>query len=384
MTTPVYLDHQSTTPTDPRVLEAMLPFLGARFGNPASGHAFGWEAAEAVERARAAVASAIGARSEEIVFTSGATESDNLALFGVAEAAERGDHVVVGATEHRAVLDPARSLAGRGIQATVLPVDSMGRIDAADVDRAIRPQTLLVSLMAANNEVGTLHPLHEIGRITRSRGVLFHSDAAQALGRIPIDVDAMGLDLVSLTAHKIHGPKGVGALYVRREPPVDLTPILHGGGHERALRSGTLNVPGIVGFGAAVEIALRVMKEEVHRMRSLCDRLLQLLRAAPGGVEMNGPLTRRLPNNLNLCFEGVEGEALVASLPDVALSTGSACATARGEPSHVLLALGLPRERIRTAVRIGCGRFSTEEEIDYAALRIAEEVRRLRGISAGQ
>ena len=384
MRTPVYLDHPATTPMDPRVLDAMLPFLEARFGNPASAHAFGFEAAEAVERSRATIAWALGARAEEIVFTSGATESDNLALLGVVGAAgEPGGRVIVGATEHRAVLDSAQRLARSGIDVAILPVDSAGRVDPGDAERALRPGTRIVSLMAANNETGTLHPIGEIGGIARARGIPFHTDAAQALGRIAIDVQAMSLDLVSLTAHKIHGPKGVGALYVRSRPRVALEPMLHGGGQEHGMRSGTLNVAGIVGFAAAVQIALEGLDEDGLRIRRLRERLLERLRVHPGGVSLNGHAAESLPGILNLSFEEVDGEALVTALPDVALSTGSACASARGEPSHVLRAMGLAPRRIQSAVRIGLGRFTSEAEIDFAAGRIAEEVARLRALSGG-
>ncbi len=384
MRTPVFMDHQSTTPLDPQVLDAMLPYLGPRFGNASSrSHAFGWDAAQAVERARASVGRVIGARPDEIVFTSGATESNNLALAGAAEGLkERGRHVIVGATEHRAVLDPARRLEETGFRVTRATVDRSGRVRTGDVASALAPDTVLVSLMAANNEVGTLHPLREVGEITRGRGVWLHTDAAQAFGRVRLDVEEMGLDLVSLSAHKIHGPKGVGALYVRSGLLGSWSPQDRGGGHEVGLRSGTLNVPGIVGFGVAADLARESMEEDSARLAALRDRLLAILRAELGGVELNGHARERLPNNLNVRFEGVDGEALLTALDDVALATGSACMSAKKEPSHVLQAMGLGPDQARGSVRFGLGRFTTGEEVEYVARRVVEEVSRLRRVSA--
>jgi cysteine desulfurase len=380
MTRPVYLDHHATTPLDPRVLEAMLPFLRERFGNPSSRtHTYGWEARRAVGSARAAVASLVGAEPDEIVFTSGATESVNLALKG-ALAVRRG-RLVVGATEHRAVLDASAALAAGGAPVTRLAVDSRGRLDPEDLQRALGPETRLVSLMAANNEVGTLHPLDRLIPFAASCGALFHSDASQAVGKVPLDVRALRVDLMSFTAHKLYGPKGAGALFVRRGVARSLTPQIHGGGQEGGLRSGTLNVPAVVGFGAAAEIASREMETESERLRALRDRFLAALQGALTGVVENGDPDARLPGNLSVSIAGIDGEALLAALPGIAASTGSACESESRAPSHVLTALGLSPERIRGSLRFGLGRFNTEEEIDRAALRIADEVRRLRALS---
>ena len=383
---PVYLDHHATTPVDPRVLDAMLPFFGPKFGNAASRtHSFGWEAEKAVEVARRRVAELAGAAPREIVFTSGATESDNLAIKGVVEACRaRGNHVVTVATEHPAVLDTVRHLEKQGCQATILAPYKDGLVDPASLREAIRPDTVLVSVMPANNEIGVVQPVREIGAICRERGVFFHCDAAQAFGKIPIDVEADHIDLMSLSAHKIYGPKGIGALYVRRRAPrVALAAQMDGGGHESGFRSGTLNVPAIVGFGVACAIARREMAEEAARTGALRDRLLAQLEAALDDVAVNGSRTRRLPGNLNVSFPGVEGDTLLLSLPDIALSTGSACSSASVEPSHVLKALGVGPWRERSAVRFGIGRFTTAEEIDYAAARVVEAVRKLRSIAPG-
>jgi cysteine desulfurase len=382
--TAVYMDNHATTRVDPRVVEAMLPFFDSEFGNAASRtHVFGWRAEEAVTRARTRLARLIGADPKEIVFTSGATESDNLAIFGAFEVLRsRGDHVITGATEHNAVLDPIERLRSRGARVTVLPVDAHGRVDPDDLRRAIDDRTVLVSLMLANNEVGTLHPLAEIGRICKEKGVLLHSDAAQAAGRIPVDVQAMGVDLLSMSAHKVYGPKGVGALYVRRRNPrVILEPILLGGGHERGLRSGTLNVPGIVGFGTAAEIALAGMPEESSRIRALRDRLHEGIVGRLEDVLLNGHPVDRLPNNLNLSFAHVEGESLMAALDGIAVSSGSACTSASKEPSHVLRAMGRTNEQAVTSIRFGLGRFNTREEVDEVVERVDGAVRRLRSIS---
>jgi cysteine desulfurase len=378
------MDNHATTRVDPRVVEAMLPFFDSEYGNAASRtHVFGWRAEEAVTRARARIARPIGADPKEIVFTSGATESNNLAIFGAFEALRgKGDHVVTGATEHNAVLDPLEKLQSRGARVTILPVDGHGRVDPDEVRRAITDRTVLVSLMFANNEVGTIHPIAAIGRICREKGVLFHSDAAQAIGKVPVDVQALGIDLLSMSAHKIYGPKGVGALYVRRKNPrVILEPILFGGGHERGLRSGTLNVPGIVGFGAALEIAARDMPEESQRLRVLRDRLHEGIAGRLDDVVLNGHPVERLPNNLNLSFAYVEGEALMMALDGIAVSSGSACTSARKEPSHVLRAMGKSDDQAVTSIRFGLGRFSTRDEVDYVVERVEGAVRRLRAIS---
>jgi cysteine desulfurase len=357
----------------------MLPWLTGEFGNAASRqHAWGWAAESAVEAAREEVAAALGAEPREIVFTSGATESNNLAILGAARAARgRGNHVVTSAVEHRAVLDPCRQLASEGFEVTVLEPDPAGRVDPAALAAALTEGTVLVSLMAANNEVGTLNPVGELAALCAARGVTFHTDAAQAFGKVPLDV-AAGVALVSVSAHKTYGPKGVGALYVRSRPRVPLTPIVHGGGHERGLRSGTLNVPGIVGLGAAVRLALRERDAEAQRLTALRDRLEGAIRGALDGVTLNGAVADRLPGNLSLSFAGVDGERLVASLRDVAVSSGSACTTASGEPSHVLGALGVPEALAKATLRFGLGRFTTQTEVDFAAEAVVSAVRRLR------
>jgi cysteine desulfurase len=385
MKSPVYMDHHATTPVDARVLAAMLPWFSEKFGNAASrNHAFGWEAEKAVERARGQVAAAIGAQAGDIVFTSGATEADNLALKGALEAnASRGRHLVTAATEHKAVLDTARALERRGAALTVVPVRPDGLVDPDDVARALTEQTVLVSVMHANNEIGVLQPLAEIGALCRARGVLFHTDAAQSLTKVPLDVEAMNVDLASLSGHKIYGPKGVGALYVRRRGPrVRLAAQMDGGGHERGLRSGTLNVPAIVGFGLACELGAAEMAGEARRLAALRDRLWEKLRAGLDGVAVNGSLERRLPGNLNVSFDGVEAEALLLALDGVALSSGAACASATQEPSHVLRALGgSGDERALGSLRFGLGRGNTEVEVDEVAERLVREVQRLRALS---
>ena len=380
---PIYLDNHSTTPVDPRVLEAMLPYFNEKFGNAASrNHAFGWEAEAAVDQARANIAGLIRASAREIVFTSGATESNNLAIKGAAEAyRERGDHIVTCATEHRAVLDSCKAMERRGFKVTYLPVDRSGRLNLERLEAALTEKTILISLMAANNEIGTLHPLKEIGRIAKKRNIVFHSDAAQGVGKIPLDVEEMGIDMLSISAHKMYGPKGVGALYVRSKgPKVNLKPIIDGGGHERGLRSGTLNVPAIVGFGKACEIARAETAQEGERLTSLRERLKEGLIRGLDEVYVNGA-PERLPGNMNLSFAYIEGESLMMALKDIALSTGSACTTASLEPSHVLRALGLHEDLIHASIRFGLGRFNTEEEIDYTVDRVAEEVTRLRKLS---
>jgi cysteine desulfurase len=381
---PVYLDNHATTPLDPRVLEAMLPFFTLRFGNAASNsHSFGWEAAAAVEKARRQIASCIGASAQEIVFTSGATESDNLALKGVAEAfRDKGNHIITAATEHKAVLDSCQHLEKIGCRVTYLPVRNDGLIDLDQLKDAFTDRTILVSIMAANNETGVLQPIEEIGKLCRERGVLFHSDAVQALGKVPLDVTRAHLDLASLTAHKLYGPKGCGALYVRGDSSVKLVPLIDGGGHENGLRSGTLNVPGIVGFGKACEIAQNEMPEESCRLAGLRNRLRDRLIAEMDHVTINGCMDKRLPGNLNMSFLEVEGETLLTGLNEVALSSGSACSSGKTHASYVLKALGLSDEAAGSAIRFGIGRFNTEAEIDYVAGRVIELVKNLREVSA--
>jgi len=382
----IYLDHHATTPTDPRVLEAMLPYFDREFGNAASRtHPFGWRAEAAVEVAREAIARAIGAIDpREIVFTSGATESNNLALLGVARAGRsRGDHVVTLATEHSSVLEPCEALVREGFEGTIVAVDRDGRVEPDAVAAAITPRTLLVSAGWANGEIGTLQPIAAIAHACHERGVLLHSDAAQALGKVPVHVDA-GIDLLSLTAHKLYGPKGIGALWVRPgRPRVRIEPLLFGGGHEHGLRPGTLPVPLIVGFGHAVEIAVAERGVEAARLLALRERMLARLQGALAGVTLNGHPSARLPGNLNLGFEGIDAGALVASLRDVAHTTGSACSSARPEPSHVLVALGLPDAMVRSSIRIGLGRTTTTEQVDVAAEAIIAAVRSLRAARSG-
>jgi cysteine desulfurase len=383
---PIYLDAHATTPVDPRVVEAMLPYFSEKFGNAASRtHAYGWSAEAAVELAREVVAAAIGAWSpKEIVFTSGATESNNLALRGVLEAAPAGSHVVTTAIEHHAVLDPVRHLEHYGYEATVVPVEPNGVVDPARVAAAITPKTALVSVMTANNEVGTIQPIADIARITRERGIFFHTDAAQAIGRVPIDVDRMGIDLLSLSAHKIYGPKGIGALYVRsRGPRVRLVAQMDGGGHERGMRSGTLNVPGIVGLSKACELLSQESRAENERMRTLRDRLHAALRASIEGLELNGDAEHRLAGNLNVSIAGVPSDTLIGALPEIAISSGSACTSASLEPSYVLRAMGAGDERARASLRFGIGRFTTEAQVDRAAELVAAKVAELRASAAG-
>lgn len=376
----IYLDYHATTPVDRRVLDAMLPFFTERFGNAASRqHRFGWEANDAVERARKQVAALVGAGGKEIVFTSGATEANNLAIKGAAEANRaKGDHIVTISTEHKAVLDPCKRLEDRGWQLTVLPVNRDGLIDLQQVERAVSEQTVLVSVMAANNEIGVLQPVREIAEIAHAKGALVHTDAVQAVGRIPVNVEALDVDLLSMTAHKMYGPKGVGALFVRKGNP-RLFPQVDGGGHERGMRSGTLNVPGIVGFGVAAEIARLEMASESKRLVTLRDRLLERLRTLLDGVTLNGSMDARLPGNLNVSFPRIDGEALLVSLEGVAVSSGAACTAA--EPSHVLLALGLPKDRALASLRFGLGRWTTEAEIDEAARLVGTAVRQLQGVT---
>jgi cysteine desulfurase len=382
--TPIYLDYAATCPVDPRVVEVMLPCFTQNFGNAASRtHAFGWAAEEAVERARAQVAAVVGADPKEITFTSGATESDNLALKGVAEfLRDRGDHIVTVRTEHKAVLDSAKHLERIGGRVTYLGVDGDGLISLDELRAAIEDRTILVSIMFANNETGVIQPIADIGAVCRERGVLFHTDAVQAFGKVPIDVDAMNIDLMSLSGHKIYGPKGVGALYVRRRRPrVRISPQMHGGGHERGNRSGTLNVPGIVGFGEAARIAQADMARESVRIRELREHLCARLGTEVDHVRLNGSREHRLPGTLNMSFEYIEGEALLMGLKDIAVSSGSACTSASLEPSYVLRAMGLNDELAHSSLRITIGRTTTREEVDWVADRIREVVARLREMS---
>jgi cysteine desulfurase len=382
----IYLDAHATTPVDPRVLDAMLPLLRDQVGNASSlDHAAGRRTRDAVDAARRQVAAVIGASHKDIVFTSGATEADNLAIKGIADSArDRGDHIVTVATEHRAVLDTCRHLADRGCRVTEIAVGGDGLVDLDMLEAALEPKTILVSVMAANNEIGVLQPLAAIGRLTRARGIVFHTDAAQAFGRIPLDVEAMAIDLLSISAHKIHGPQGVGALYVRsRRPTVRLAPLFDGGGHERGLRPGTLNAPGIVGLGAASAIAQAEMAADAVRVAALRDHLLAGLRGAIEGVHVNGSLEHRLPHNLNVSIEGTD-ETLASRLEGLAVSAGSACASGSIEPSYVLRALGVPAERAHGTLRFGLSRFTTEAEIDRAIAIVRDGVERLRAERAAR
>ena len=385
MKIPVYLDNHATTPTDPRVLEAMLPYFGEKFGNAASrSHAFGWEAEAAVDEAREQVAQIIQAASpREIVFTSGATESDNLAIKGVAEAyGDKGNHIVTCSTEHRAVLDSCKALERRGFRVTYLGVDRYGTVRLDQLREAVTDKTVLISVMAANNEIGTVQPIREIGQLAKEKGVVYHCDATQGVGKIPMSVEEMGIDLLSLSGHKIYGPKGVGALYVRsKRPKVRVSPIIDGGGHERGMRSGTLNVPGIVGLGKACQISMHELTREAARLTELRARLKDGIFGQLDEVYVNGHPTERLPGNLNVSFAHVEGESLMMALKEIAVSSGSACTSAALEPSYVLRALGIPEELAHTSIRFGLGRFNTEEEVDYAIRRVVEEVTRLRALS---
>jgi len=381
---PIYLDNHATTRTDPRVLDAMLPFFTEHYGNAASRtHAFGWKAEEAVDTARGQVAALIGADAKEIVFTSGATESNNLAIKGVAGMHRReGNHIVTVQTEHRAVLDPCRRLQGEGFDVTFLPVDRFGRVSPEQVADAITPRTILISVMLANNEVGTLQPVASIGKLCKQRGVLLHTDATQAVGRVPVDVETLQADLLSLSAHKLYGPKGVGALYVRRRNPhVRLAPILDGGGHERGMRSGTLPVPNVVGFGAACGLAAAALATEPPSIRALRDRLHEGLVENILELTLNGHPDERLPNNLNLSFSHVRGDALLMALKTVAVSSGSACTSASVEPSYVLRAMGVADDLAHSSIRFGLGRFNTVEEIDYTIEEVTRVVRHLRSLS---
>jgi len=381
---PIYMDNHATTRTDPRVLETMLPYFAESFGNAASrNHEFGWVAEQAVEQARSQIAKLIGASAKEIIFTSGATESDNLAIKGVAEMyREKGDHIITQATEHKAVLDSCKRLEKHGFRVTYLPVQKDGRIDLDDLKRAIDDKTILVTIMAANNEIGVLQPIREIGALCHERGVLFHSDAVQAIGKVPFSVIDDNVDIASISAHKFYGPKGVGALYVRRKNPrVQLVAQIDGGGHERGMRSGTLNVPGIVGLGKACELAGAEMANEAVKLAALRARLKTAIMGQLDEVYINGSMDHRLPGNLNLSFAYVEGESLLMGINDVAVSSGSACTSATLEPSYVLKALGAGDDLAHSSIRFGIGRFNTEAEVDYVAKRVVDTVQRLRELS---
>jgi cysteine desulfurase len=381
---PIYMDNQATSPLDPRVLEAMMPYFTTKFGNAASrNHSFGWEAEQAVEAAREQIAGLIGATAKEIIFTSGATESDNLAIKGVAEMyRERGNHIITQVTEHKAVLDTCKRLEKYGNRVTYLPVKADGLIDLEDLKRAMDDKTILVSIMAANNEIGVLQPIREIGTICHERGVIFHTDAVQAVGKVPFNVIADKVDLASISGHKIYGPKGVGAMYVRRRNPrVQIAAQIDGGGHERGMRSGTLNVPGIVGLGKACEIAATEFEAEAVYLRRLRDRLKEKLESALDYVHVNGSMEHRLPGNLNMSFVYVEGESLLMGINDVAVSSGSACTSATLEPSYVLKALGLGDDMAHSSIRFGLGRFNTQAEVDYVAAKVIDIVQKLRELS---
>ncbi len=380
----IYLDNHATTPMDPAVLQTMLPYFTQDFGNAASrNHRYGWAAEAAVEKARLQIANLIGAHPKEIIFTSGSTESNNLALRGIAEMYQsKGNHIITSATEHKAIIDTAKYLESKGCEITFLPVDENGQVRLEDLRAAITDKTILISIMAANNEIGTINRMSEIGALAKEKGIIFHTDAVQAVGRVPVNVEEWKVDLLSMTAHKIYGPKGVGALYIRRKNPrVRISPIIYGGGHERGVRSGTLNVPGIVGFGKAAEIISTNLVEESKRIAALRDRLHQGILAQIDDVKLNGHPTERLPNNLNLSFAYVEGEALMMSIPDIAVSSGSACTSASLEPSYVLKAIGVGEELAHSSIRFGLGRFTTEEEVDYTIQRTVEAVKKLREMS---
>ena len=384
MKLPIYMDYHATTPMDPRVFEAMKPYFLQTFGNAASrNHSFGWEAEEAVEKSRKQIASLIGATGKEIVFTSGATESNNLALKGIAEMyAEKGNHIITAATEHKAILDTCKRLEKHGIRVTYLPVQANGLIDLEMLKEAITDKTILISIMYANNEIGVIQPMAEIGKIAKAKGVLVHSDATQAVGKVPVNVIKDNIDLMSMSGHKIYGPKGVGALYVRRKSPrVQITAQMDGGGHERGMRSGTLNVPGIVGLGEACAICNADMAEESKRMAFLRDKLRGRLESELDEVYINGTMEHRLPNNLNISFAYVEGESLLMGINDIAVSSGSACTSATLEPSYVLKALGAGDDLAHSSIRFGLGRFNTEEEVDYVAAKVIDVVKKLRELS---
>ena len=381
---PIYMDNHATTPMDPRVLEEILPYFMEKFGNAASrNHSFGWVAEEGVETARERIAKLVGATTKEIIFTSGATESDNLAIKGVAEMyREKGNHIITAVTDHKAVLDTCKRLEKYGYRVTYLPVQKDGLIDLDDLKRAMDDKTILVTIMAANNEIGVLQPIEAIGKLCRERGVIFHTDATQAIGKIPFDVNKQNIDLASISGHKMYGPKGVGALYVRRKNPrVQISAIIDGGGHERGMRSGTLNVPGIVGLGKACALAQEEMPQESCRLAGLRNRLRERIMGRLDEVYINGSMEHRLPGNLNISFAYVEGESLLMGINDVAVSSGSACTSATLEPSYVLKALGTGDDLAHSSIRFGVGRFNTEAEVDYVAARVVSIVRHLRELS---
>ncbi|HEV2021168.1 MAG TPA: IscS subfamily cysteine desulfurase [Terriglobales bacterium] len=381
---PIYMDNHATTPMDPRVLEEMLPYFTEKFGNSASrNHSFGWEAEQGVEQARERIAKLVGATAKEIIFTSGATESDNLALKGVAEMyKEKGNHIITAVTEHKAILDTCKRLEKYGYRVTYLPVKGDGLVDLEDLKRAIDDKTILVSIMFANNEIGVIQPVEQIGAICRERGVLFHTDATQAVGKVPVDVNKQKIDLMSISAHKMYGPKGVGALYVRRKNPrVQISAMIDGGGHERGMRSGTLAVPNIVGLGKACELCMQEMPEESKRLAALRDRLRSRIEKDLDEVYVNGTMEHRLPGNLNMSFAYVEGESLLMGISDIAVSSGSACTSATLEPSYVLKALGTGDDLAHSSIRFGLGRFNTEAEVDYVSDKMTEVVKRLRELS---
>jgi cysteine desulfurase len=384
MKLPIYMDYHATTPMDPRVFEAMKPYFMETFGNAASrNHSFGWQAEEAVEKSRKQIADLIGSTTKEIVFTSGATESNNLALKGVAEMyAEKGNHIITAATEHKAILDTCKRLEKSGVRVTYLPLQTNGLVDLEMLKEAITDKTILISIMYANNEIGVIQPMAEIGKIAKAKGVLVHSDATQAVGKVPVNVIKDNIDLMSMSGHKIYGPKGVGALYVRRKSPrVQITAQMDGGGHERGMRSGTLNVPGIVGLGEACAICNADMPAESKRMAYLRDKLRGKLEAELDEVYINGTMEYRLPNNLNISFAYVEGESLLMGINDIAVSSGSACTSATLEPSYVLKALGAGDDLAHSSIRFGLGRFNTEEEVDYVAAKVIDVVKKLRELS---
>lgn len=383
MKLPIYLDYQSTTPMDPRVLEAMIPYFTEKFGNPHSrSHAYGWEAEEATDIARKQVAELIGANEKEIIFTSGATESNNIAIKGVGHFyKDKKNHIITVVTEHKCVLDACRHLEEEGFQVTYLPVQPNGLIDLKALESAMTEKTLLVSVMAVNNEIGVIQPLKEIGALCRAKGAFFHTDAAQAFGKIPLNVEELNIDLMSISGHKIYGPKGIGALFVRRRPRVRIEPIINGGGQERGMRSGTLPTPLVVGLGKAAEIAGKEMAAEQARLVALRERFLKGIRDNVKDIQINGDMAQRFPGNLNISFAYIEGESMIMAIRDLAVSSGSACTSASLEPSYVLRALGLDEEMAHTSIRFGFGRFTTEEEIDYAIKTVVNNVEKLREMS---
>ncbi|AFC71118.1 IscS subfamily cysteine desulfurase [Rickettsia australis] len=383
LTLPIYMDYQATTPLDPRVMEAMLPYFTTKFGNPHSrSHSFGWEAEHAVEEARSRVARLIGADTKEIIFTSGATESNNLAIKGIAKFyGNKKNHIITVVSEHKCVLDACRHLEQEGIKITYLPIKPNGIIDLETLKNAITDQTMLVSVMAVNNEIGVVQPLKEIGKICRERGVFFHSDIAQGFGKIPIDVNEFNIDLASISGHKIYGPKGIGALYVRKKPRVRVTPLINGGGQERGMRSGTLPTPLIVGLGMAAEIAYSEMEKDTKHVNYLFDRFLNNIHSRISKVYLNGDKDSRYKSNLNLSFAGVEGESIILAIKDLAVSSGSACTSASLEPSYVLRSMGIGEELAHASIRFGIGRFTTEQEIDYAVNLICSKIDKLRELS---